>query len=70
LSPGLACLLDVRLELDLLSIATAVPGHVHRPGRCQAVAREAFGRKPLFDRLSGVFDNAAIATRHVVAPIE
>jgi alkylresorcinol/alkylpyrone synthase len=33
------------------------------------LAREAWGgRKALFDRLSGVFDNAGIARRHVVAP--
>jgi len=32
-------------------------------------AREAFGgNKALFDRLSGVFDNAGIAQRHIVAP--
>jgi alkylresorcinol/alkylpyrone synthase len=32
-------------------------------------AREAFGgKKALFDRLSGVFDNAGIARRHIVAP--
>ena len=32
-------------------------------------ARRAFGgRKALFDRLSGVFDNAGIAKRHIVAP--
>jgi alkylresorcinol/alkylpyrone synthase len=32
-------------------------------------AREAFGgKKALFDRLSGVFDNAGIAKRHIVAP--
>jgi alkylresorcinol/alkylpyrone synthase len=35
----------------------------------KARAREAFGgRKELFDRLSGVFDNAGIARRHIVAP--
>jgi alkylresorcinol/alkylpyrone synthase len=32
-------------------------------------AREAFGgKKELFDRLAGVFDNAGIAKRHIVAP--
>jgi alkylresorcinol/alkylpyrone synthase len=37
----------------------------------KAVAREAFGgRKALFDRLSGVFDNAGIAKRHIVAPLD
>jgi alkylresorcinol/alkylpyrone synthase len=35
------------------------------------VARRAFGGKAaLFERLSGVFDNAAIATRNLVAPLE
>ena len=34
-------------------------------------ARELFGgRKALFDRLSGVFDNAGIDRRHTVAPID
>jgi alkylresorcinol/alkylpyrone synthase len=37
----------------------------------KARAREAFGgRKALFDRLSGVFDNAGIAKRHIVAPLD
>ena len=35
------------------------------------LARRAFGgRQALFDRLSGVFDNAGIARRHLVAPPE
>jgi alkylresorcinol/alkylpyrone synthase len=35
----------------------------------KALAREAFGgNKALFDRLAGVFDNAGIARRHIVAP--
>jgi alkylresorcinol/alkylpyrone synthase len=36
----------------------------------KAIGRRAFGRKALFDRLAGVFDNAGIAKRHVVAPAE
>jgi len=37
----------------------------------KALAREAFGgRKALFDRLSGVFDNAGIAKRHIAAPLD
>jgi alkylresorcinol/alkylpyrone synthase len=33
------------------------------------LARRAFGGRPaLFDRLAGVFDNAGIAKRHIVAP--
>ncbi len=58
------------ISCSLLSLATAVPGHVIVQSEVKALAREAFGRKALFDRLSGVFDNAAIARRHTVAPIE
>ena len=54
---------------SLLSLATAVPPHVIDQADAKATAREAFGgRKALFDRLSGVFDNAGIAKRHIVAP--
>ncbi|MES2137891.1 MAG: type III polyketide synthase [Pseudomonadota bacterium] len=55
---------------SLLSLATAVPPHVIEQRHAKEVARRAFGRKNLFDRLSGVFDNAAILKRHVVAPPE
>jgi alkylresorcinol/alkylpyrone synthase len=55
----------------LLSLATAVPPHVVEQSEAKALAREAFGgRKALFDRLSGVFDNAGIARRHIVAPAD
>lgn len=54
---------------SLLSLATAVPPHVVEQQEAKARAREAFGgNKALFDRLSGVFDNAGIARRHIVAP--
>jgi len=54
---------------SLLSLATAVPPLVIEQTEAKALAREAFGgKKALFDRLSGVFDNAGIARRHVVAP--
>jgi len=54
---------------SLLSLATAVPPQVIEQSDARARAREAFGgRKALFDRLSGVFDNAGIARRHIVAP--
>jgi len=54
---------------SLLSLATAVPPHVVEQAEAKARAREAFGgNKALFDRLSGVFDNAGIARRHIVAP--
>lgn len=54
---------------SLLSLATAVPPHVIAQSDAKLCAREAFGgKKALFDRLSGVFDNAGIARRHIVAP--
>ena len=54
---------------SLLSLATAVPPQIVWQDEAKARAREAFGgRKELFDRLSGVFDNAGIAKRHIVAP--
>jgi alkylresorcinol/alkylpyrone synthase len=53
---------------SLLSLATAVPPHVVEQHEAKVRAREAFGgNKALFDRLSGVFDNAGIARRHIVA---
>jgi len=58
------------ISCSLLSLATALPPHVIAQDEAKALAREAFGRKALFDRLSSVFDNAAIARRHTVAPIE
>src|SRR6476661_3930663 len=54
---------------SLLSLATAVPPHSIAQSEAKAFAREAWGgNKGLFDRLSGVFDNAGIARRHIVAP--
>jgi alkylresorcinol/alkylpyrone synthase len=55
---------------SLLSLATAVPPHAIAQGEAKLLAREAFGKKALFDRLSGVFDNAGIARRHLVAPAD
>jgi alkylresorcinol/alkylpyrone synthase len=58
-------------QCSLLSLATAVPPYVIGQGEAKTLARDAFGgKKALFDRLSGVFDNAGIARRHVVAPAE
>ena len=55
---------------SLLSLATAVPPYVIAQADAKATAREAFGgKKALFDRLAGVFDNAGISKRHIVAPI-
>jgi alkylresorcinol/alkylpyrone synthase len=57
------------LPCSLLSLATAVPPYVVQQSDAKALGREAFGgKKALFDRLSGVFDNAGIAKRHIVAP--
>jgi alkylresorcinol/alkylpyrone synthase len=54
---------------SLLSLATSVPPYVVEQGEAKVRAREAFGgNKALFDRLSGVFDHAGIARRHIVAP--
>ena len=54
---------------SLLSLATAVPPRVVEQVEAKARAREAFGGSAaLFDRLAGVFDNAGIARRHIVAP--
>ncbi|MEO8547686.1 MAG: type III polyketide synthase [Sphingomicrobium sp.] len=56
---------------SLLSLATAVPPHVIEQATAKAIGRRAFGGRPaLFERLSGVFDNAGIAKRHLVAPLE
>ena len=55
-------------ESSLLSLATAVPPHVISQSQAKEIGRSAFGRKALFDKLAGVFDNAGIAKRHLVAP--
>jgi alkylresorcinol/alkylpyrone synthase len=56
-------------QCSLLSLATAVPPFVIEQSEAKERGREAFGgKKALFDRLSGVFDNAGIARRHIVAP--
>ena len=56
-------------KVGLLSLATALPPYIVEQSVAKAKAREVFGgRKELFDRLSGVFDNAGIARRHIVAP--
>jgi alkylresorcinol/alkylpyrone synthase len=58
-------------QCSLLSLSTAVPPHVVSQCYAKEAARRAWGGKPaLFDRLSGVFDNAGIAQRHIVAPVE
>ena len=53
----------------LRSLATAVPPQLVEQDEAKARARQAFGgKKAMFDRLAGVFDNAGIARRHIVAP--
>ena len=55
---------------QLLSLSVGVPPFAVGQGEAKAAARELFGRKALFDRLSGVFDNAGIDQRNIVAPID
>jgi alkylresorcinol/alkylpyrone synthase len=57
--------------VTLLSLATALPPFSVSQGEAKALGRELFsGRKALYDRLSGVFDNAGIANRALVAPLD
>jgi alkylresorcinol/alkylpyrone synthase len=57
-------------KVGLLSLATALPPHTVEQSVAKAKAREMYGgKKAIFDRLASVFDNAAIARRHIVAPI-
>ena len=59
------------MQVALLSLATALPPFSVEQSVAKTKAREVFGgRKELFDRLAGVFDNAGIARRHIVAPTE
>ena len=56
-------------SVGLLSLATALPPYRIAQAEAKAIGRELFrGRLALFDRLSGVFDNAAIDQRAIVAP--
>ena len=56
---------------SLLSLATAVPPHVIEQSAAKAIGRRAFrGKAALFEKLSSVFDNAAIDRRHLVAPLD
>jgi alkylresorcinol/alkylpyrone synthase len=57
--------------VSLLSLATAVPPYRVQQADAKTRARELFGgKKAIFDRLAGVFDNAGIEQRHIVAPVE
>ena len=55
---------------QLLSLATAVPPFVVNQDEAKEIGRRSFRRTAVFDRLSGVFDNAAIQRRNLVAPLE
>ncbi|QDP19970.1 type III polyketide synthase [Sphingomonas xanthus] len=58
-------------QASLLSVATALPPHSVSQADAKAKARALFGGRPaLFDRLAKVFDNAGIARRHIVAPLD
>ena len=58
-------------KVGLLSLATALPPYSVKQSVAKTKAREVFGgKKELFDRLAGVFDNAGIAQRHIVAPTQ
>jgi alkylresorcinol/alkylpyrone synthase len=57
--------------VSLLSLATALPPHRISQVQAKEIGRELFsGRKALYDRLSGVFDNAGIEGRNLVAPLD
>ncbi len=57
--------------VTLLSLATAVPPYRISQAEAKAIGRDLFsGRKALYDRLSGVFDNAGIDGRNLVAPLD
>lgn len=57
--------------VKLLGLATAVPPHRISQAEAKDIGRELFsGRKALYDRLSGVFDNAGIEGRNIVATLD
>jgi alkylresorcinol/alkylpyrone synthase len=58
-------------DSNLISVATAVPDTIISQAQAKAIGARAFaGRPALFERLAGVFDNAGIDKRHLVAPPE
>lgn len=59
------------MNARILSLATATPPYQVSQPEAKALARTMFrGRHALFDRLAGVFDNAMIEQRQIVAPVE
>jgi alkylresorcinol/alkylpyrone synthase len=62
---------NVGSDVTLLSLATAVPSIVLPQEQARALAARLFGRRMnQFEKLEPVFDNAGIAKRHIVRPIE
>lgn len=56
---------------NLIAVATAVPDTIISQTQAKAIGARAFaGKSALFERLAGVFANAGIDTRHLVAPPE
>jgi alkylresorcinol/alkylpyrone synthase len=55
---------------SLLSVSTALPPYSLSQAEVKALARRAFKRRALFDRLSGVFENAGIGRRYLIAEPE
>ena len=59
------------MNARILSLATAIPPYQVNQSDAKSAARAMFrGSAALFDRLSGVFDNARIDQRAIVAPLE
>lgn len=59
------------IPVALLGVATAVPANVLTQDEAKGLARRLFGhRTSAFERLAPVFDNAGIAKRHIVRPVE
>jgi len=57
--------------VSLLSISTAVPSITLPQEEARALATRLFGRRmSQFEKLEPVFDNAGIAKRHIVRPME
>ncbi len=59
------------VPVTLLALATAVPETWIEQAEAKELARRLFGRRSShFDKLAPVFDNAGIAKRHIVRPLE
>lgn len=59
------------VPVALLAVATAVPPTILEQEEAKGLARRLFGKRANhFEKLAPVFDNAGIAKRHIVRPIE